>query len=104
MAADHGPVEAAYRSWVSTIGTLSPRQTAEAEHLYRLAEELDLKSDKPAAALASLSRAIARAADRLRDEKNAAPGVPVSGGPNVVPEDVVDAARLAREQRRAGGA
>lgn len=102
MAANHGPVETAYRAWVATLGALSPRQDAEAEHLFRLAEELDLKSDKPAAALASLSRAIGKAADRLRDEKNVGPAKPVSG-PNVVPPDAVEAARRAREERRAGG-
>jgi hypothetical protein len=82
-----------YQSWVDSLGSLSPRQQAEAAHLIRLAEELDLRSERPAAALASLSRAIAKTADRLRDEKNALSGsVGPSGGSEVstgTPGDIV---------------
>ena len=100
----HGPVEAAYRAWIATLGGLSPRQEAEAEHLYALASQLDLKGERPASAYASLSRAIAKTADRLRDEKNGPQtGTQPAPGPNVVPADVVSAARTARANRRGGG-
>lgn len=91
MAEQEVTVEAAYRAWIATLGTLSPRQQAEAAHLFRLCAELDLQSDRPAAALAALSRAIAKTADRLRDEKNAtntSPGAPESTVA-AEPDDVV---------------
>lgn len=96
----HGPVETAYRAWIVTLGGLSPRQTAEAEHLYALAAQMDLKSERPAAALATLSRAIAKTADRLRDEKNAIPAMPAANPVVSEPVDEVEKARRARADRR----
>lgn len=101
--AQPGPVEAAFRAWVATLGALSPLQTAEAETLFRLAAEMDLKTDRPAAAYGTLRRAITTTVDRLRDEKvRGAPAAPTAE--NVVPPDVVEQARAAREQRRGGTA
>jgi hypothetical protein len=95
----YGPVETAFRAWVTTLGALSPRQTAEAEVLYRLAAEMDLKTERPAAAYGTLRRAITATANELRDAKNLSHGQsPVPS--NVVPPDAVEAARLSRSQRR----
>lgn len=92
-----GPVESSYRTWVAGLGRLSPRQTAEAEHLYALARQLDIHTAAPAAAVASVSRAIGKTADRLRDEKNAAG--PAAGTPAADP-DIVDEIGARRQQRR----
>lgn len=101
---DHGPVETAFRAWVTTLGGLSPLQHAEAETLYRLAAEMDLRTDRPAAAYGTLRRAITVTVDRLRDEKSRAGAtVPAPDAANVVPPDAVAAARQARDARRAGG-
>lgn len=104
MTDDRGPVEHAWRQWVATLGELSPRQNAEAETLYRIAEELDLHSERPASALGTLRRALTATVDKLMTEKGDAPRVEPPGDvpepPNVIPADVVETARLAREQRR----
>jgi len=97
-----------YQAWVDSLGSLSPRQQAEAAHLIRLAEELDLRSDRPAAALASLSRAIGKTADRLRDEKNAPGGSQGSetgsGVPMGTPDDIVSDIAAQRAKRLREGA
>lgn len=94
-----GPVEGRYRAWVTTLGSLSPRQEAEAAHLFRLCQELDLQTERPASALAALSRAVAKAADRIRDQKNAAaPTAPVVD--SSTPENIVDELKRRRQERQ----
>lgn len=67
----YGPVESAYRAWIRGLGRLSPRQTAVAEHVYALAGNIDKAQtqDAPAAAVASLSRALVRAADSMPSDR-----------------------------------
>lgn len=99
--AGYGPVETAYRAWIEGLGRLSPRQTAVAEQVYAVAANLDTArmNGTPAAAVASLSRALSRAADTLPSDRGdgaqVPPPAPVAG--------VDEVANRRRERRAASG-
>lgn len=99
----HGPVESAYRAWIRGLGRLSPRQAAVAEHVYALAGNIDKAQtqDVPAAAVASLSRALVRAADSMPSDRpeQAQPETPAPERPPT-PDEVA----RKRAERRAGRA
>lgn len=100
-----GPVEAAYRSWIHGLGRLSPRQRAVAEHVYALARAIDKgeTEDRPAAAMASLSRALSRAADTMPSDRpeQAETPAPAADGPPT-PDEVARKRAERREGRRSG--
>lgn len=99
--ARYGPVESAYRAWIRGLGRLSPRQAAVAEHVYALAGNIDKAQDHdaPAAAVASLSRALVRAADTLPSDRPEQPETPAE-----VPDrpPTPDEVARKRAERRAG--
>jgi hypothetical protein len=91
-------VEQSYRTWIRGLGRLSARQAAIAEQVYAVAANLDTArtNGTPAAAVASLSRALFKAADALPAERSE--GAPRPTGP----VDKVDEVARKRAERRAG--
>jgi hypothetical protein len=97
-----GPVERSYRSWIATLGALSPRQAATAAQVYALAEQLDAGKGggEPLSAVATVSRELRIAAAELRHV--AALGAPAPTPAE--PVDSVDQVAARRAQRRAKAA
>jgi phytoene/squalene synthetase len=94
-----GTVERAYRSWVATLGALSPRQKATVAQVYALAEQLDSAQGKgePLSAVATVSRELRVTASELRDVG----AVGLTPPAEAKPVDSVDQVALQRQQRRA---
>lgn len=101
-APQYGPVETAYRAWITGLGRLSPRQAAVAEHVYALAGNIDKAQSQnaPAAAVASLSRALVRAADTLPSDR--VEQQPADTAPSQERPPTPDEVARKRSQRRAG--
>lgn len=100
--APFGPVEGAYREWIHGLGRLSPRQRAVAEHVYALARAIDKgeAEDRPAAAMASLSRALSRAADTMPSDRPEQPAETPTAVDRPPTPDEVARKRADRRARR----
>lgn len=106
MAEDVGPVEAAYREWVDSLGdALSLRQKASKAQILALARMLDAAPGEALSPKVAASRELRAAALELRDasrvgsQSDEEEVVKPTGPP---PDGVADIGEAARRRRAAG--
>lgn len=95
MSDSPGPVEAAFKAWITSIeSALTLRQLAAVEQVYALARMLDAAPGEPLSAKTAASRELRQVADALRDAGA------VGGMPPKVAEPAPDGVADIQAQRR----